>query len=48
LGETDVRQRKREEKTEGNKEREEGDRGRDRCETENEGGRNRGEQGEIR
>ncbi len=54
-----MRQRKREEETEGNKGREGGDRklvkryrgkgdiGRDRCETEKEGGRGRGEQGET-
>ncbi len=36
-----MRQRKREEEALGNKEREEGDIGRDRCETEKEGGRKR-------
>ncbi len=43
-----MRQRKREEDTEGNKERDQGDIGRDRCETEKEGGRDRGEQRERR
>jgi hypothetical protein len=43
-----VRQRKGEEETEWNKEREEGDIRRDRCETEKEGGRNKGEQRERR
>ncbi len=43
-----MRQIKREEETEGNKKREERKIGRDRCETEKEGGRNRGEQEERR